>query len=325
MTDLQTQHLPDYDTAVTQTTAEMQRLLRTAPPVIRHLTRHLAKASGKMIRARALLACALLPDGRVRTDAVRAAAAAELLHLATLVHDDILDDADKRRGIETLHRKFGEKHAVLCGDYLFCTALEFVSAVMAPPHRSENLTRTFPHYLTAVCLGELRQSQNNHNYRLSEREYFKIIHGKTAALFEACFYAGFILSDAPDAEKDAYTEIGGNIGLIFQLSDDCADYTSTSKITKKPVLSDYSRGVITLPLIHAMKRDKTLAAQVQEGMDPAALKQRVENAGGLAYTLSKVEQLYQRTAAQLAALTLRPDQHALLMALLCKSAGKPAV
>jgi geranylgeranyl pyrophosphate synthase len=221
-----------YDAAVDAVSAQVRRLLKTAPPIIRGMTGHLAKASGKMVRARALLACALRSDGLIRSDAVKAAASVELLHLATLVHDDILDDADTRRGIYALHKKFGEKYAVLCGDWRFCTALEFVSTVTPMESRRDELDRSFPKYLTDVCLGEVRQDQNNNNFKLTEREYFRIIRGKTAALFEASFYTGFLFSDENDASADIYKKIGGGIGVIFQLADDCADYEATRRQTK---------------------------------------------------------------------------------------------
>ena len=311
-----------YDEATVETANEIKRLLRGAPAVIRGMTAHLAKASGKMIRARALLACALLADGTVNPDAVKAAAAAELLHLATLVHDDIIDDADKRRGIETVHRKFGEKYAVLCGDYLFCAALELVSTVNTLESRSNALDRTFPHYLTEVCLGELRQNSNDFNYALSEREYYKIIRGKTAALFEACFYIGFLFSDEPEAMRGLYTAAGNNVGIIFQLSDDCADYASTLKKSKKPVLSDYGRGVITLPLIYAMKKDAALRQRVPEGIPPEELKAAVTAAGGLTYTYAKIESLYNKTIKVIEAMELGKAKRELLTSLLRKSAGK---
>ncbi len=328
MTDISKTPLPaenlEYGAAVALTAAEIQRLLKDAPATIRYMTGHLAKATGKMIRARALLACALKQDGTIHPDAVRVAASAELLHLATLVHDDIIDDADKRRGIDTLHRKFGEKQAVLCGDYLFCTALEFVSSASEPQRKATPLAKSFPRYLTEVCLGELRQNQNNRNYRLSEREYFKIIRGKTAALFEACFYAGFVLSDAPDEDERAYADMGNHIGTIFQLIDDCSDYEATRKMTKKPVLSDYSRGVITLPLIHALKKDKALLEGVKAGtVTPAQLKDAVEAAGGLRYTHAKADALFDQTLALLGGLTLPPCKRTLLTALLYKAAGRP--
>ncbi len=173
-----------YDEAVARAGDEARRLLKSAPAVIRSMTAHLAKATGKMIRARALLACAIGRDGFINPDAVKAAAAVELLHLATLVHDDIIDNADERRGIDALHKKFGEKYAVLCGDWLFCTALEFAASVTSLGSRQDDSDRSFPRYLTQVLLGEVRQNQNNGNYRLSEREYFRIIRGKTRCCTE---------------------------------------------------------------------------------------------------------------------------------------------
>lgn len=313
-----------FEEAVARTGVEMRRLLKGAPAVIRHMTAHLAKAAGKMIRARALLACAIQRDGLIDPDAVRAAAAVELLHLATLVHDDIIDDADKRRGIDALHKKFGEKYAVLCGDYLFCIALEFVSNASVLETKRDALDKTFPRYLTEVCLGELRQNQNNCNFKLTEREYFKIIKGKTAALFEASFYTGFLLSDEDAAYKDTYKEVGCNIGVIFQLADDCADYEAAQKVTKKPVLSDYSRGVITLPIIYTLKKDPALYETIAGGMTPEALKAVVQESGGLQYTHGKIDSLYKKTKIMLNSLDIGTEKKELLMRLLQKSAGVPA-
>ena len=310
-----------YEAAVSETAAETKAVLRGAPAVIRGMTAHLSKAAGKMIRARALLSCALRTDGTVSLDAVKAAVAAELLHLATLVHDDIIDGADKRRGIETVHRKFGEKYAVLCGDYLFCAALELASTANAPGNREASLGRAFPRYLTAVLLGELRQNRNDFNFALTEREYFRIIRGKTAALFEACFYMGFLLSDEKDEALKLYTEAGNALGVIFQLSDDCADYASTPKTSKKPVLSDYSRGVVTLPLICAMRRDSEFAARAKEGMPPSELKAAVLAAGGLDYAQKKIDGFYKKAERAIRAMA-DGRKRELLTGLLDLSAGK---
>jgi geranylgeranyl pyrophosphate synthase len=274
-----------------------------------------------MIRARALLSCAMDGDGLINPDAIKAAAAVELLHLATLVHDDIIDDADKRRGIDALHKKFGEKYAVLCGDYLFSLAIDFVSSVTPPEKRVENPDLTLPHYLTEICLGELRQDQNSGNLSLSEREYFKIIRGKTAALFEASFYSGFLFSDEEDARGNLYREIGGNIGIIFQLADDLADYESTEFESKKPVLSDFSRGVVTLPLIYALKNDASLPGKIASGIEPAGLKNAIESAGGLEYTHNKITELHKKTKKVIISLDIPAIKKELLLRLLGLSSG----
>lgn len=310
-----------YEEALTQTDSEIRRQLRRAPMVIRSLTTHLSRGVGKKIRARALLACSAQNDGLIKNDAIKAAAAVELLHLATLVHDDIIDNAGKRRGIETLHTKYGEKSAVLCGDFLFCTAFQLVSTVSSERKNQDKMDNLLPQYLTDVCLGELRQNQNSFNYHLSEREYFKTIYGKTAALFEASFYTGFLLSDEPDSMKNDFIKIGKNIGLIFQLADDCADYEATQKETKKPVLSDFRQGVITLPLIFALKTDSQLKERIAAGIEPEALKDAVLAAGGLRDTHLKITAYYQRTEKILKSLEIASEKKTLIKTFLDQAAG----
>lgn len=312
----------NYNAAVAETAGQIEKLLKSAPAVIRPMTRHLSGASGKMIRAKALLACALNQQNSVSPEAAKAAVAVELLHLATLVHDDIIDQADKRRGKKALYRVFGEKYAVLCGDWLLCTALEQLSTLNSKENSPEEISRVFPQYMTEVCIGEVRQNQNSRNYRLSERQYYRTIRGKTAALFEACFYAGYIFSGEPPHVKDTYKEIGNAIGIIFQLADDCADYESTRKTAKKPVLSDFRSGVVTLPLIYALKTDKTLKEQIAAGIDPSRLKDAVAAAGGLGYAHAKIDRLYKKTADLTNSLQISPYKSGLLAQLLSWAAGK---
>lgn len=280
----------EYDEALRLTELEIRKLLKTAPPLIRRQTSHLARAAGKGIRARALLACSIDGDGLVRHGAVNAAAAVELLHLATLIHDDIIDDADIRRGIDALHVKFGEKTAVLCGDYLFCLAFDLAAAISPRETDRDKVDGVLPSYLTEICLGEIRELSNTGNLDLTEREYFRIISGKTAALFQASFHAGFLLSDEPREAGDAYIETGKQIGIIFQLTDDCLDFVSTQKAAKKPVLTDCRRGVVTLPLIYALRTDKTLRGKIENGISEQELKAAVMATGGIEYTQSKIKQ-----------------------------------
>ncbi len=278
----------EYDEALRLTELEVRKLLKDAPPLIRVQTSHLAQAAGKGIRARALLACSIGADGLVRQGAVNAATAIELLHLATLIHDDIIDEADMRRGIDALHVKFGEKTAILCGDYLFCLAFDLASSISPRESDRDKADGVLPTYLTELCLGEIRELGNTGNLDLTEREYFKIISGKTAALFQASFHAGFFLSDEPQEAKDLYIETGKQMGILFQLVDDCLDFESSKKKAKKPVLTDYRRGVVTLPLIYALRADKTLRLKIENGLPERELKAAVIAAGGLEYTRSKI-------------------------------------
>lgn len=280
----------EYDEALRLAELEVKKLLKTAPPLLRPQTSHLARATGKGIRARALLACSLGDDGLVRSGAVNAAAAVELLHLATLIHDDIIDDADVRRGIEALHVKFGQKTAVLCGDYLFCLAFDLAASI--PPRKTdlEKIDSVLPSYFTEICLGEIRELNNTGNLDLTEGEYFKIISGKTAALFQASFHAGFLLSDEPPEARHIYTETGKLLGILFQLADDCLDFVASKQKAKKPVLTDCRRGVVTLPLIYALQADETLRDKIEKGLSEQELKAAVMTAGGIEYTRSKIDE-----------------------------------
>ncbi len=291
-----------YDEAVRLTESEIKRLLKSAPPIIRPQTSHLAQAAGKGIRARALLACAMDDDHRVIRNAVNAAVAVELLHLATLVHDDIIDDADIRRGITALHVKFGSKLAVLCGDYLMCLALDMASMMKVTEIDREKVGNVLPSYFKEICLGEIGELSHTGNLDLTEKEYFEIISGKTAALFQATFHAGYLLADEPLEFKDIYIEIGNLIGIIFQLSDDCLDFVSSRKTVKKPVLIDCSRGVMTLPLIYALKNDQTLRKKLEQGIAGQELKDAVIAAGGIEYTQAKIEEYRSRTKQLIAML-----------------------
>lgn len=292
----------EYDEALRLAELEVKKLLKTAPMLIRSQTSHLAQATGKGIRARALLACSIGDDGLVRNGAVNAAAAIELLHLATLIHDDIIDDADMRRGIEALHVKFGQKTAVLCGDYLFCLAFDLAASI--PPRETdwEKIDDVLPSYFTEICLGEIRELNNTGNLDLTEGEYFRIITGKTAALFQASFHAGFLLSDEPPEARDIYTETGKLLGIIFQLADDCLDFVASEKKVRKPVLADCRRGVVTLPLIYALQADETLRGKIENGLSEQELKTAVLAAGGIEYTQSKIEEYRLKAKKLLSAL-----------------------
>ena len=311
--------LSDFESLVKE---KIKKSLTGAPAPIKAQTLYLSKVQGKNIRAQSIAVCA--SDGEtLREEAVGAAAALEMLHLATLVHDDIIDSAEKRRGRQSLHKVFGEKSAVLCGDYLLSSAL--VSAFELSPSRfgrKEELGKVLAKQLSEVCLGELRQNSNNRNFSLTEREYFKIIEGKTAALFKAAYLSGFILSHEPDEYADQYAELGRLTGLIFQLSDDLLDYESTEKQSKKPVLADYNQGVITLPLIYAMKIDPPVRSAVESGISSKELKKMVAQAGGISYTSKKIDELYKKSAKIIENLDVSETKKQMLYMISQKSTGK---
>lgn len=296
----------NYDDAFQQVKMEVDRSLSTSPLIIRQYTRHLSLSMGKFIRATSVLYCAQDKEGLIHPDAVKLAAAIEILHLATLVHDDIIDNAEIRRGEATLQKKYGRRTAVICGDYLLCIALKLTATVTG---KKDYLELSLPDYMSRVCLGELNQHVNNGNLDLTVKQYLKIISGKTAALFEASFVAGAILSEKEDAVIRKYRHLGRCIGMIFQLTDDCMDFETTEHIAKKPVQSDFEQNVITLPLIHAFKSMPGIKEKARnENISRAELNHVVTETGGLKYTRFIAKRYFDKSMKIIEALEAAEDK-----------------
>jgi heptaprenyl diphosphate synthase len=287
--------------------------LSSTPAPFRPRTEYLTKAHGKFLRAQAVLICSLDETG-VKSSAAKAAAAVELLHLATLVHDDVIDNADTRRKQPTLMKMFGSRQAVITGDYIFCLALRM--AAEAAVYEKE-IDGDVPNIMEKVCMGELLQSVNHRNFGLSGIGYLRIISGKTAALFEGSFFAGARLCGAEEPDVKRYASIGWCLGMIFQLADDCMDYEATAEQALKPVLSDFEQGVVTLPLIFAINRQPSVGQRAHDGkITKEEVRQAVEKVGGTMFT-KRVAWIYYKRAIRLLnglnASAFKKEQIALLL------------
>lgn len=304
-----------FDAAFEKTSVNIDKVLSTAPSVVRVYTSHLGKAKGKFIRTCSLLACAMNDENQIHEDAVSFASAIEILHLATLVHDDIIDNAKIRRGIETIQKKFGKRTAVICGDYLLAAALKQLMNV------GDKYGKNYlPDYVEQICMGELRQHVNNGNLELTVYRYLSIINGKTAALFEASFYSGAILCEKEEKRLNLYRRLGRYVGLIFQLSDDCIDFEEKERTAGKNVQSDYEQGVITLPLIYALGKDESLKEKAKEGtLNRETLNQAVKKNGGLDFTRGIAKRYLNKGLAIIKELSLSEEKEAQLTAILEKA------
>ena len=307
----------DFETAFSQVQKETARVLTKGPKLVSDYTSYLANATGKMMRAKAVLACSMDKEGLVAKDAVYFAAAVEILHLATLVHDDIMDDAETRRGQITLHRKAGERTAVICGDYLLAAAIrELTQATQDDKYKSFDFSK----YVQSIAIGELRQTINNKNFRLNDYRYFTIIDGKTAALFEASYHAGSLAGDNDQKRVNLFKKLGRFTGIIFQLTDDCIDYENTEETALKPVLSDYENGVITLPLIHAFEEAPELIDKAEAGLlSKEQIIEQVKAHDGVGYTHKVAEKFYKKGLGILKSLDLTGRQEEILAGLLQKA------
>ncbi len=305
----------DFDAAFAKTSENIDHILTTAPSIVRNYTLHLAQAKGKFIRTFSLLACAMNEKNQIHEDAISFASAIEILHLATLVHDDVMDNAEVRRGIETIQKKFGRKTAVICGDYLLASALTQMISI-------ENKYREnyLPNYVEQICMGELRQHVNNGNLDLSVYRYLSIINGKTAALFEASFYGGALLCEKDEKRLKLYRRLGRYIGVIFQLTDDCIDFEEDEVTAMKNVQSDYEQGVITLPLIYAFEQDTPLKEKAKEGtLTRKEINQSVKKTGGLDFTRGIAKRYFNKGMAIIKELSLAPEKETQLTRILEKA------
>lgn len=177
------------------------------------------------------------------------ATAVELMHTATLVHDDAIDKSVIRRGNPTINKLWGEEAAVLLGDYLFAKAGEFVSDTQNP-----RVIKLFSHTLATISSGELIQLLDAFKLGQTQQEYFRRITRKTASLFSLATESGAILSEAPQRAVDGLRKYGYNLGIAFQIVDDILDFIGTEEKLGKPVGSDLAQGTLTLPAILLLER-----------------------------------------------------------------------
>lgn len=231
---------------------------------------HLFGAGGKRVRPMALLlahACWAPIDATARG----LAAASELVHMATLLHDDVVDDGDQRRGRPTSRRIWGNAVSVLAGDLLLVEALRLGSGASATTW--QELVAT----LGRLVDGEVVQLRGRLAVSLDEATYFEIVRGKTASLFEWALRAGAREGGAPASSVQALGELGTHLGVAFQLVDDVLDYDGDPRATGKSMLADLGEGKVTLPLIRAAALDDEsresfgrLVAEVRQGDEGAA-------------------------------------------------------
>ncbi len=208
---------------------------------------------GKRIRPSLLLLSyrlfkGLKGNGTLKT-ALDSATVVELLHAASLLHDDVIEGAKLRRGAKTLNASMGDKTAVLVGDLLST----FSSQIVSETQNFEVLKR-ISRASTLICEGEIEDVVNSYNVRMSKERYIGLVMKKTAALFEACSEIGGVAAGAGPAEIRALRHYGTNLGIAFQIVDDILDYTAEVREFGKPVLSDLAEGKITLPIIYALKK-----------------------------------------------------------------------
>lgn len=207
---------------------------------------HIRNRAGKRMRPILILLMAK-NFGEITDVTQHAAVGLELLHTASLVHDDVVDESGERRGQKSVNAMFDNKVAVLVGDYILSTALLHVSYT-----HSEIIVRYLAELGRTLSNGEILQLSNIQNQDISEEVYYQVIKQKTAALFEACAAIGALSAGAPEEEIQEAKKFGQNLGVIFQIRDDIFDYYDQANVGK-PTGNDMAEGKLTLPVIYALR------------------------------------------------------------------------
>ncbi len=234
---------------------EFARHVQSQVDLIPKIGQYIQTAGGKRVRPAVLLMTARL-SGYRGDRAVLYAAVVEFIHTATLVHDDIIDDAELRRGRQAVHSRWGNDVTVLLGDYLYIKSM-----ALALTHDAIDIVRLLCDVTLKMIEGELYQLTKNGDADITEDEHFDIIRRKTAYLFGGCAQIGGVLGTVTSDEEQALREYGFSLGIAFQIVDDLLDFTGDAGAVGKPIGSDLREGKVTLPLIHLLRQSKDGSAK----------------------------------------------------------------
>jgi octaprenyl-diphosphate synthase len=259
--------------------------LQSKASIINDLGHYIIQGGGKRLRPLVLLLIAKA-CGYQGSEHIALAAIIELVHTATLLHDDVVDSADLRRGRQTANTVWGNEAAVLVGDYLYSKAFQIMTEIDQP-----KILRVLADTTNTMAEGEAFQLLDRHNPASSEGAYLNIIRSKTAKLFEAAALIGAILGKVPQKLEQAIGQYGMHLGTAFQLIDDTLDYESSPSQSGKQLGNDLSQGKVTLPLIQVLQSGRAADVRlVQQAIkagtesDLPKIQKLIEEHGGILYT-----------------------------------------
>jgi len=283
-------------------------------PLVEKIAQYIIESGGKRLRP-LLVLLSSQAIGYKGDDHLKLAAVIEFLHTATLLHDDVVDTSDLRRGRSTANARWGNAPSVLVGDFLYARAFEMMVEL-----QSLRIMSVLSRATAVIAEGEVMQLTNVKNPDLSESQYMEVIHNKTAMLFEAASHTGALLAGASNDQEIALRDYGKHLGLAFQLVDDVLDYRGDAEAMGKNVGDDLAEGKITLPLIYAMEKgvesERQLIRQAirKGGLDDLhAILQIVDRSGALEYTMAKAREQATLAAACLDALPASDHRNAMTL------------
>ena len=280
-------------------------------PFLAQLLGHVFDTPGKRVRpAITLLSANFQPHDRETTETM--ATAVELLHMATLIHDDTVDDSPIRRGRSTLSSLWGRNVAVLVGDYLFAASATFVCDT-----GNIRVIRRFSETAMELSSGELEEIAGAYDFNQTMEQYLRRIYKKTASLFTTAGESGAVLSGAPEETVRSLKDYSSNLGMAFQIVDDILDFEGTQEEVGKPVRNDLSRGILTLPSILARERypDSNPIAALFQNPDDESYRQRavemIQNSSIIDESYDLANQYCRKALDSLTPLTPNPSRDSL--------------
>lgn len=296
------------------------RRLASDVPLVEKIAQHIIESGGKRLRPLLVLLSSQAVGYNSGQDHLKLAAVIEFLHTATLLHDDVVDTSDMRRGRSTANARWGNAPSVLVGDFLYARAFEMMVELKSLP-----IMDVLSHATAVIAEGEVMQLMNVKNPDLTEAQYMEVIHNKTAMLFEAASHTGALLAGATPAQESALKDYGKHLGLAFQLVDDVLDYSGDAQTMGKNVGDDLAEGKATLPLIRAMANgsgedSQRIRRAIRNGglEDLPEVLAIVKGSGALEYTTEQARR--QAQLAQQCLLPLAPSEHTTALQLLTEVA-----
>lgn len=277
---------------------ELQNIYNEIKGLTPPFVEYLSKSSGKRLRALLLYATGKLL-GADDKSLISLGAAIELIHSASLFHDDIIDEASERRGLRAVHRVFGIEEAIILGDILYIKSI-----AIATSFNNLELIKAVAKEVEGMVAGEMDETLNLYRYDLKEEDYFRIINGKTARLFSlSCYLPAILVND--DSYRIALETFGNNFGMAFQILDDIADIILDEERLGKPVLSDLKEGKLTLPYIYYRdeggKFSESIKAFFENGeeLDFIEVRNDLIKSTALSKALEKMEELLEKARLSL--------------------------
>ncbi len=290
----------------------IQRRLRSEVALINQLSYYIINSGGKRLRPLMVLlsARALGYEGQQHLDL---SAVIEFIHTATLLHDDVVDASELRRGRETANTVWGNEASVLVGDFLYSRSFEMMVEI-----RSMRIMEIMASATNVIAEGEVMQLLNSNDADTTEARYLEVIHCKTAKLFEAAAQVGAILSGCAQEQEQAMAAYGMHLGAAFQLIDDVLDYSGSAELIGKNIGDDLAAGKPTLPLIHAMRvgvpeQVAVIRHSIEHGgrEDITRVLEAIESTDALAYTARSAQAEARKAAESLDPIPASPYKDAL--------------